>query len=484
MAHDRHRNKNENWEKLFEELERETTAYAQSLDKVSQDKRDALWRQKRLFVGALQSKVLNLQPDARADRSVAMKQKVRILKELLEQYQTETGVTHAGVDFDIGDANQAGAFGERVHISALNQRRGHRAESKFWQLIDRLLAKLGLLHLAVGGAKLSGKLHLFAKKAAKAEQMDLADLRKRVEADLKEKEGSGDANLKEKERDAVFRISRIIAHLTDISLDPPTYRFVAATTIIDAAKSKLVGLMRDVPSWSESQLPLAGIGSRPTVLADLLNVLSVKALKHFEDDRDIKTIFKESITSPEEFRVLFHKIHTGGKDYKDVIFQLIVNSRPHDWMQLITAKGALADNFTTAIYYATPTQRAMIVKAVLQDAPDTLFELAKASAAHHEKSHQDFNLQPGDQLMKTHQPAHWLGVMLSMFTAEEVQAHSKQLEVLLSKHIQQTDNDLFITGLRSGLSEPGTGKSKEGIEDIIRPILDKVFASARPSSLR
>jgi hypothetical protein len=106
-------------------------------------KRDRLWQQKREFVRALQNEVLrgvqsHWEPPIALE---VIELKKRFLKVFLEKHQQE--------------------------LDVLRQRRGHRSKSKFWQWIDRVLAKLGKTHWGVRGAKLSGKLHFFAREAAR-----------------------------------------------------------------------------------------------------------------------------------------------------------------------------------------------------------------------------------------------------------------------------------------------------------------------------
>jgi hypothetical protein len=131
----RHRNEHADWGKLLTELAQEAQTYARSLDEVTQDKRDSVWYQKQSFLQALQDEVLKkglvVGPSSSAE---VIEQKKHLLKTFLE-----------------------------AHEDVLKQRRGHRTHSKFWKLIDRVLERLGLAHWAVRGAKLSGKLHLFAQ---------------------------------------------------------------------------------------------------------------------------------------------------------------------------------------------------------------------------------------------------------------------------------------------------------------------------------
>jgi hypothetical protein len=134
-----HRNKQENWGKLLKELAQEAHAYAKHLDQVKENKRDDLWRKKQQFVEALQNEVLG---DAggkalsEASSTETIEEKRHLLKTFLDK-----------------------------HEDVLRKRRGYRENSTFWKFIDRVLLKLGLAHWGVHGAKLSGKLHIFAKES-------------------------------------------------------------------------------------------------------------------------------------------------------------------------------------------------------------------------------------------------------------------------------------------------------------------------------
>jgi hypothetical protein len=253
---------------------------------------------------------------------------------------------------------------------------------------------------------------------------------------------------------------------------------VAVSTIFDVVRPQLVELARQgVSSGSPSAAQHFGRILHALTLGELQGELQ-DPVDHFKSNPDMQRAFQEIVQSPKNFSDLMVVFRGGSEndDKKKVIFQLIVKNQPQDWIRLITAPGASADHFMTALYYATPAQRAMIVKAVLQDAPDTLFELAKASAIHHEQAHQILDGQPGDQLMKTHQSAYWFGLALAALTPEELQTYTTQVKDLFKKRLQPQDVDSFIDGLRH--TPHGAGRSSADVEKI----LEGAFSPARPSS--
>jgi hypothetical protein len=107
------------------------------------------------------------------------------------------------------------------------------------------------------------------------------------------------------------------------------------------------------------------------------------------------------------------------------------HSQLDDSMRVIISKSKLAEDFLRIIRCAPLEQRTLEVEAALQDA-NLFFELAKNSAAHYQKVHQDHT--PSNEPEIVCHPAYWFSLILAELTPEELKGYNSKLKILFKKN--------------------------------------------------
>jgi hypothetical protein len=396
------RDKNETWLTLFQELALAASDYERHLNAIEPPKVDQYWSDKKGLLSDLRDQVLTKDPSIKALAAMASKDPAQA-KQLA---------------YEKKDVLLTFFQGNEKKINDLKKRRGHRRESNFWQVIDHILDKLGLLHRVVHGATLSNKLHLFSKKIKTQQYADLEKL---------------------KEKAAVISSADELVQLLKEVPTWPERRLVVVAAIFDVVKPKLTQLARHGVHPDGFPSAAQNFGRILSALT-----LTIDDLNHFGDDPAVQKAFREIVQSPKHFSDLIAQVERdkgSQEEYKQVILQLLMNSIP-GWLDVVLLNPESSPSGFMQVMKLVPLHKHTVILNAMKT---QLWALTEKSG-----------LKDGE---REGGRAYQLGKMLYFLTEEDMESAAAQYAISQMQTIGDI-RDLLM----------GIGKEKRAL--IQKPLLD------------